>query len=92
MKDIEKLIKLTYKKAKGYNVKEVTEEYVADADGELKLSKKRVSTKNIPPDMSALRYLLDSDSADKDFADMTDEQLEEEKERLLKLLTESQDS
>lgn len=73
-------------------MKEVTEEYVADADGELKLSKKRVSTKNIPPDMSALRYLLDSDSADKDFADMTDEQLEEEKERLLKLLTESQDS
>ena len=46
------------KKALGYDATEVVEEYVGDGD-EIKLSKKKVTTKNVPPDMSALKLLLD---------------------------------
>ena len=75
------------KKALGYDATEVVEEYVGDGD-EIKLSKKKVTTKNVPPDMSALKFLLDE--SQKEVSEMTDQELYEEKVRLLCLLNEIQ--
>ncbi|MBE7083099.1 MAG: hypothetical protein E7373_00670 [Clostridiales bacterium] len=71
------------KKALGYDVKEIVEEYVSDEDGTVKLSKKKVTKKNVPPDLTALKMLLESD---KPISSMSDEELEKEKTRLLELL------
>ena len=76
------------KKALGYDVQEVVEEYSSDGEGDVKLSKKKVTTKYIPPDMSALKLLLDENQ--KEVAQMTDEELYEEKIRLLYLLQQIQ--
>lgn len=72
------------KKALGYDVKEVVEEYVSDEDGEIKLTKKKVTKKNVPPDLTALKILLDGE--EKPVRSMSDEELEKEKIRLIKLL------
>ena len=71
------------KKALGYDVKEIVEEYVSDEDGTVKLSKKKVTKKNVPPDLTALKMLLESD---KPISSMSDKELEKEKTRLLELL------
>ena len=73
------------KKALGYDATEVVEEYSTDDQGEVKLVKKKVTTKNVPPDISALKILLD-DGNEVPLIDLTDEQLESEKQRLLNLL------
>ena len=77
------------KKALGYDAPEVVEEYVGDGD-EIKLSKKKVTTKNVPPDMSALKFLLEE--SQKEVSQMTDQELYEEKVRLLCLLKEIQEN
>ena len=74
------------KKALGYDATEVVEEYVSDENGDVKLTKKKVTKKNVPPDITALKMLLDT--AEVAVSEMTDEQLEEEKTRLLQLLNE----
>ncbi len=71
------------KKALGYDVVETVEEY-ASADGEIVLTKKKVTKKNVPPDVTALKILLDGE--DKKYALLTDEELEEAKQRLIKML------
>ncbi|MDE5789086.1 MAG: hypothetical protein K2H78_01585, partial [Clostridia bacterium] len=53
-------------------------------DGELKLVKKKVTRRDIPPDIKAVKLLLDSD----DLSAATDGELEEERGRLLKMLKE----
>ncbi len=53
-------------------------------DGEYKLVKRKVTTREIPPDIKAVKLLLDGGN-DENFSD---EELEEEKQRLLKLLKE----
>ncbi len=57
--------------ATGLLASEVVEEY-AVVDGELKLVKKKVTKKQIPPDVKAVRLLLEERGAP------TDEELEEE--------------
>ena len=74
------------KKALGYDVKEIVEEYVGGDDGEVKLIKKKVTIKNVPPDVAALKILLEDN--DQSLESLTDEQLLEEKARLLNLLSE----
>jgi hypothetical protein len=50
-----KLDKALLKKALGYQVKEVVEEYIIDKEDQdkLVLHKKKVTKKDIPPDMTA---------------------------------------
>lgn len=74
------------KKALGYDVKEIIEEYSGEKDGEVRLIKKKVTIKNVPPDVSALKILLDE--SESSLETLTDEQLIEEKTRLLNLLNE----
>lgn len=73
------------KKALGYDATEVVEEYSTDEQGEVKLVKKKVTTKNVPPDISAIKILLD-DGKDLPLTELTDAELEQEKQRLLNLL------
>ena len=77
------------KKALGYDAKEVVEEYAQSDQGEVRLTKRKVTTKSVPPDVSALKILIEGEGL-KPISQMTDEELEREKQRLLKLLEESQ--
>jgi len=74
------------KKALGYDAKEIVEEYVGGDDGEVKLIKKKITIKNVPPDVTALKILLEEN--DQSLESLTDEQLFNEKARLLNLLSE----
>lgn len=76
------------KKALGYDATEVVEEYVSGEEGKIKLTKKKVTKKNVPPDLSALKMLLFE--GESSVEQMTDEQLIEERNRLLSELTESE--
>lgn len=77
------------KKALGYDATEVVEEYAQGDEGEVRLTKRKVTKKSVPPDISALKILIEADSL-KPVSEMTDEELESEKQRLLKMLEESQ--
>jgi len=70
------------KVALGYQVAEVTEEY-AEVDGTLKLTKRKKTKKDVPPDLKAVQMLLAADGDSGEFAAWTDEELEEERKRLL---------
>lgn len=69
------------KRACGYSAVETVEEY-AVIDGREELVKKRVTVKDVPPDMAAAKILFDDGGVD----ELTDEQLAEEKLRLLQEL------
>ena len=84
MKD--KIADALLKVALGYQVAEVTEEY-AEVDGALKLTKRKKTKKDIPPDLKAVQLLLAPDGG-KEYAALSDEELEAEKERLLAALQE----
>lgn len=81
-----KLKKAILKKALGYDCTEIVEEYVSGDEGEIRLAKKKITKKNVPPDMTALKMLVEDRESPIEL--MTDEELEEEKLRLLKLLAE----
>lgn len=69
--------------AVGFDTQEVVEEFTVE-DGELKLVKKKVTKRDIPPDIKAVKLLMDEDSCH----DLLDSQLEEERDQILKLLEE----
>ena len=85
----EKISDALLKVALGYQVAEVTEEY-AEVDGELKLTKRKKTKKDVPPDLKAVQLLLSAEN-EGDYTGWTDEQLAAEKERLLAELKEKQD-
>lgn len=80
----ELLTKILLKKAKGYSFKEKVDEY-AVIEGKKQLVKTKVTTKRVQPDILAVRALLELDG-DVDITQMSDEQLQVEKLRLLRLL------
>lgn len=79
-----KLVNSLYKKAVGYTATEQTMEYSPDGE----VVKKKVTSKHYPPDITALKAYLELVSGREDYESMTDEELEREKERLLKELEE----
>lgn len=60
-------------------------EEFAVVDGELKLVKRKVTKRDIPPDVKAVKMLLEG-SGDEG---LTDEELQAEKQKLLNLLKEN---
>lgn len=72
------------KVALGYQVAEVTEEY-AEVDGKLKLTKRKKTKKDVPPDLKAVQLLLSGDG-ENGLQGLSDEALEEERLRLMALL------
>ena len=67
--------------AVGLETNEIVEEFDAK-DGELKLIKRKVTKRDIPPDIKAVKMLMEEGGVD----GLTVEELEEEKKNLLKLL------
>ena len=80
----EKLNAALLKVALGYQVAEVVEEF-AEVDGELKLTKRKRTKKDVPPDLKAVQLLLAGDG-DGGIGELSDEELESEKARLMALL------
>lgn len=67
--------------AVGLETNEVVEEFSV-VDDELKLVKKKVTRRDIPPDIKAVKLLMDGGSID----GLTDEELEEERKKLIDIL------
>ena len=92
MKPLEKRKKIEealIKRALGYEAKEIIEEYAESDEGE-KLTKRKVTVKDVPPDLNAVKILLeDINCGGRDVRSMTDAELEAEKTRLLNLLKEN---
>ena len=82
--EIKKIISALIKKAVGYNDKEILEEFLADEKKDLKLIKKKVTTRFVPPDLSASKLLLDYFNAKPDMAydNLSEKELDDEAERL----------
>ncbi len=79
---MEEEIKGALKKcAVGFGTSEVVEEFCME-DGELKLVKKKVTKKDVPPDIKAVKLLMDGGG----ISDLSDEELEAEKLRLMEML------
>lgn len=81
----EKIGEALLKVALGYQVAEVTEEY-AEVDGTLKLTKRKKTKKDVPPDLKAVQMLLAVDNGGGGMETLSDEELEAEKVRLLATL------
>ncbi len=88
----EKIQNALIKRAIGYDTSETVEEYTSDGS-EMLMVKKKVTTKNVPPDISAAKLLLENIAQTKsDLTALTDEQLNAEKQRLLQMLKEKCDN
>ncbi len=70
------------RRAVGYETDEVVEEY-GFTEGEAVLLKRKVTKKSVPPDIQAAKLLIDEEEP---LSEMSDEKLEEEKQRLLRQL------
>lgn len=84
MKKRESVKEALEKCAVGLCASEVVEEFTVD-NGELKLVKRKVTKRDIPPDIKAVKMLLDGDGT----AEATDGELLEEREKLIKMLKEN---
>ena len=77
---------------KGLTTKEIITEYAIDEEtGKLKIVKQKVSEKNLPPNVDLLKLIYPHLVEEKlDYNKLSDEELEKEKQRLLKELKESE--
>ncbi len=67
--------------ATGLSASETVEEFSVE-NGELKLVKKKITRREIPPDIKAVKLLLDGRE------ELSDEELEAEKQKLMDMLKE----
>ena len=76
--------KMLLKKTMGYKVKENVDEY-ASVGEEMKLVKRRITTKYVSPDLAAAKTLLELNGREEqnDLSYLSDEQLLRERTRLL---------
>ena len=79
-----KIVNSIRRRAKGYTVTEVAEEY-ALVDGEMTLVKRKVNKRDVPADVSAQKLYLEISGEEEK---LTAAEVKREKERLLKLLEE----
>ena len=88
MEDEEQIRNALLKKALGYSADEVVEEYSFNEDGDLKLSKKKVTKKHYAPDISAVKVLLERyyKTYEDKISAMNDEELYLERANLKELL------
>ena len=91
----EKVLDALLKKALGYDLEETVEEFSIDEQsGKMKKNKKKISKKHLPPDISAMKTLLeffDSKTAGK-YDNMTEEELLREREKLLNMLSQNENN
>lgn len=85
---IAKINEALLKRALGYDTSEIVEEFASDGF-DVTMVKKKVTTKNVPPDITAAKMLLDAiNNTRENLGQLTKEQLEREKQRLLKVIKE----
>ena len=90
---MEEIKKALLKKALGFSSDEVVEEYSLDENGNSVLNKRKVTKKYNPPDISAMKILLEKENfSDDSLSHMTLAELKKEKKQLLKQLKEEEDS
>ncbi len=90
--DEQELLQALERKALGFAFDEVVEEYSQDENGKPVLCKRKITKKINPPDLAALKFLLESENLSDDaISKMTDKELLEEKNRLLKILKENEE-
>ncbi|MBR2988356.1 MAG: hypothetical protein IKC64_01380 [Clostridia bacterium] len=82
----DKITSALRKKAVGYTSNETVEEY-ALVDGQMVLVKRKITTKENPPDVTACKLLLELSG--EVAPTLSEEEIKAEKIRLIKLLTES---
>ena len=72
----------------GLTTKEITTEYGVDEEtGKLKILKQKINEKNVPPNSDIIKLIYQHYAEEKiDYNQFTDEELEQEKQRLLKQL------
>ena len=77
------------KKAVGYLTEECVDEFLPDKDsGEMKIVKRKITTKHVPPDLTAVKLLCEiTGEKPFDFSAMDDNELLAEHEKLLKLVS-----
>ena len=68
-------------------LEEIIEEYGMSGE-EFVLQKRKTSTKTYPPDLSALQLLLEEKEVENKYQNFSNDELEKEKLRLIKLLKE----
>lgn len=80
------------KKALGYEVQEVIEEYSIDDDNNERLMKKKVTKKSVPPDITAVKVILEWENLNfqQDFKDLSDEELDEKINQIIKQIKENE--
>ncbi len=76
--------KALVKCAVGFDTSEIVEEYTVD-EGELKLVKRKVTRRDVPPDIKAVKMLLDGEG---NVGGMSDEELEKRRKKLIEMLRE----
>ena len=74
------------KSATGFISSDVVEEFSVDESGEMKLVKRKITKKEYPPNISALKTLAEISLKEDELEDLSDDQLEGEKARLLGIL------
>lgn len=84
------MLETLYKKGIGYQTEEIVEEYASEDKGG-ELLKRKVTLKNVPPDVVALKAYLDMSKQMDEFDNLSDSELKVEKIRLLKLLKSMED-
>ena len=77
---------------KGLTTKEIVSEYALDEEtGKMKMVKQKINEKFLPPNVDLLKIIYPHLMASKtDYDNLTDEELEEEKQRLLNQLKENE--
>lgn len=91
-KDLDKLDDALFNRAIGFSKEEVTEEYSMVED-KLTLIKKKLNSKYYPPELKAIEMIIEKYGLNKDetYEKYDLVELEEEKQRLIKLLKEAQE-
>jgi len=74
------------KKALGYKTTEVVEEYGVTDTGAVELVKRKVTEKDVPPDLSALKTYLEYNMGEEELKNYSIDELMAERERLLREL------
>ena len=87
------VFKALNKKALGYDTTETIEEYSLDENGCEKHNKKKITKKSVPPDISAVKVLFELKSLENsiDLKNLTDQELDEKIQQILKQLKEQED-
>ncbi|MBE5748349.1 MAG: hypothetical protein E7344_01820 [Clostridiales bacterium] len=89
----QKLKQALVKKAVGYVAKEWVDELAVDKEtGEMTVVKRKVTKKQVPPDLNAAKLLFEITGEKQfDVAFMSDDDLQNERQKLLDILEENND-